>query len=466
MTKGARTESDRRRGIGFVAAVVLLLASGWIGGTVPGRAAGTPPASADGETEQILLRLGGDEIVATTIAMPLARNFLERKGAHGIGIVPAPAPWTAEISGRMGNGNRVSILVRAALTEEAFRLLAAGEIDIAMAGREPSPQEVGAMPMLGHQDDSHAAAAIARAAAVIAVHPGNPVETLSFRQLHGIYAGTVTDWAELGGRPGPIHALTREGGSATRQLFDGVVLGSTPMATTVRQFGSFEEMRSVAASDPDAIGYFVVPGSLKMLRVIVGDDTKVSPPDSYQLASGDYPLSQTLYLYRDPQGANADVSAFFDQALAVSSQFTIISAGLSELGPALILPSGERRDSGRYEELTRNALRVSTTIRFDDGSMVVDSTASHDLDLLARYLRMLQVRGDHLVHIAFSEGSGDPAADERASRQLGEVVATELRRRLVAPGDVVALGAQRPLVEDDTPVGRGINRRVETWIRP
>jgi outer membrane protein OmpA-like peptidoglycan-associated protein len=79
---------------------------------------------------------------------------------------------------------------------------------------------------------------------------------------------------------------------------------------------------------------------------------------------------------------------------------------------------------------------------------------------------MLQVRGDHLVHIAFSEGSGDPAADEQSSRQLGEIVAAELRRRLVAPGDVVALGAQRPLVEDDTPVGRGINRRVETWIRP
>ena len=148
------------------------------------------------------------------------------------------------------------------------------------------------------------------------------------------------------------------------------------------------------------------------------------------------------------------------------SQFTITSAGLSELGPSLILPSGERRGSGRYEELTRNSLRVSTTIRFDDGTTVVDSSASHDLDLLARYLRMLQVRGDHLVHIAFSEGSGDPAADEQSSRQLGEIVAAELRRRLVAPGDVVALGAQRPLVEDDTPVGRGINRRVETWIRP
>ncbi len=30
------------------------------------------------------------------------------------------------------------------------------------------------------------------------------------------------------------------------------------MATTVRQLASFEEMRSAVASDPDAIGYFVV----------------------------------------------------------------------------------------------------------------------------------------------------------------------------------------------------------------
>ncbi|MBW8727326.1 MAG: substrate-binding domain-containing protein [Inquilinus limosus] len=446
--------------------MVLMLAIGWIGGTGLGRAAGTPRGDDGGEADQVLLRLGGEEILATTIALPLARSFLERKGAHGIAIVPAPPPWTAEIAGRMGNGDRVVILVRSALTEEAFRMLASGEIDIAMAGREPSLLEIRAMPMLGHQDDSYAAAAIARAAAVIAVNPDNPVEMLNFRQLHDIYAGTVTDWAQLGGRPGPIHALTREEGSATRQLFDSVVLGSTPLALRVRQLDSFEEMRATVASDPGAIGYLVVPESLKKVRIIVGGDTNVSPPDSYQLASGDYPLSQTLYLYRDPESGNTDVSAFFDQALAVSSQFTIASAGLSELGPALILPSGERRDSGRYEELTRNALRVSTTIRFDEGSMAVDGTAIHDLDLLARYLRLLQVRGDHLVHIAFSEWSGDPAADERVSRQLGEIVARELRRRLVAPGDVVALGALRPLVEDETPVGRGINRRVETWIRP
>ena len=85
---------------------------------------------------------------------------------------------------------------------------------------------------------------------------------------------------------------------------------------------------------------------------------------------------------------------------------------------------------------------------------------------MSLYLRRLAVRGDKLIHIAFSDDSGDEARNMQVSQQLGTIVANALQERRVVPGDVVALGAALPLASDTTAVGRGINRRVETWIRP
>ena len=38
----------------------------------------------------------------------------------------------------------------------------------------------------------------------VAVHPDNPVKSLSGEQIMDIYSGKVTDWKELGGEPGAI----------------------------------------------------------------------------------------------------------------------------------------------------------------------------------------------------------------------------------------------------------------------
>jgi len=225
-------------------------------------------------------------------------------------------------------------------------------------------------------------------------------------------------------------------------------------------------MHAALHDDPNAIGYMAVAGDLKVLRIEIAGHVVGSPPDSYQLASGDYPLTEVLRFYRNPRGGNPEVSHFLREAVSVESYFVILSAGLGELGPQLLVPTVERELPSAYRDLTRGALRVSTTIHFAEGSEQVDPTAQTDLDMLAYYLRILQIRGDKLVHIAFSEDTGDPAKNRAISERLGAIVAAELERRLVTTGDVVPLSAEMPLAGNNTPVERGINRRVETWIRP
>ncbi|HTE39531.1 MAG TPA: substrate-binding domain-containing protein [Steroidobacteraceae bacterium] len=432
------------------------------GGTTTNGA--VPPVSR--QNDRVALRIAGDDILASTIVVPIARNYLERRGARAVRVAAAAAPWTTEISGRLLNGDRVAVLVRSSSTEDGFRQLADGTIDIALAGRKISPEEVRDIPSRRDTVDRTASLAMARVAVVAAVHPMNRVKTITLQQLRDIYAGKLTDWRELGGTPGEIHVFSRQMGSTDSNLFDSAVMGTAPVAQTVRQFPTFAAMREALRSDRNGIGYLAVPKGLKALGIDVRGQVDVSPPGLYELASGDYPVSEILLFYRRLGSENSEASAFFREAVSVSSRVAILSAGLSGLAPQLIFPESFASSSDAYQVLTRNSLRVSTTIRFADGSTEIDAVTGRALDALSLYLRRLQVHGDKLIHIAFSEDTGDPKENIIISERLGKIVISELRKRRVVTGDVVPLGAEEPIGSESTPVGRGLNRRVETWIRP
>jgi phosphate transport system substrate-binding protein len=243
-------------------------------------------------------------------------------------------------------------------------------------------------------------------------------------------------------------------------------MGAAPTAPSVEESFSFDAMRAALRNDPNAIGYMAIPNGLKVLPIKIEGHVMASPPDSYHLATSDYPLTQVLRLYRNPRDAKADVSYFFRNATSVQSKVIVMFLGFADLGPQLLVPAIEPQEPAAYGDLTRNALRVSSTIHFADGSDQIDPGAQNDLDVLAYYLRVLQLRGDKLLYIAFSEDTGDSAKNKAISEHLGAIVARELERRSATAGNVVPFGAQMPVASNLTSVGRGLNRRVETWIKP
>jgi phosphate transport system substrate-binding protein len=435
--------------------------------SVPRGATTTVAVIAVETRQRVLLRMAGNDLLAATIINPLASDYLQRIGAQGVRVDHAAAPWTTEISGRMLDGERVVILVRSSTTGDGIQELIHGEVDIAMAGRQTTPEELRSMPTPSEDlESSQQAVAVARSAIVMTVHPGNPVDTITLDQLRAVYAGELTNWAQLGGHDSPIHVFARERASAARQLFDSVVMGATPSAQSVEESLSFDAMPAMVRNDPNAIGYMAIPDGLKVLRIEIPGHVMASPPDSYHLTTGDYPLTQVLRLYRNPRDGNPDVSHFLRNAAAVQSKVIVLLLGFAELGPQLLVPAIEPQAPPGYSDLTRNALRVSTTIRFTDGSEQIDPGVQNDLDVLAHYLRVLQVRGDKLLHIAFSEDTGDCAKNRAISERLGAIVTTELERRNATAGNVVPFGARMPVASNLTSVGRGLNRRVETWIIP
>ena len=61
-------------------------------------------------------------------------------------------------------------------------------------------------------------------ALLVLVAQSNPIDGLSVKQIADIFSGVVTDWSQVGGRPGRIQLYSRDGKSGTFDTFDSLVL--------------------------------------------------------------------------------------------------------------------------------------------------------------------------------------------------------------------------------------------------
>jgi phosphate transport system substrate-binding protein len=101
------------------------------------------------------------------------------------------------------------------------------------------------------------------------VHPTNPVTDLTMEQLKGIFTGTITNWAEVGGKDMPITVIIREEGSGARGAWENAVHEDIDPAPTLILLGT-GGVKAGVAGDPAAISYITpaaVDASVKALTV-------------------------------------------------------------------------------------------------------------------------------------------------------------------------------------------------------
>ncbi|WP_028893550.1 phosphate ABC transporter substrate-binding protein [Syntrophorhabdus aromaticivorans] len=89
----------------------------------------------------------------------------------------------------------------------------------------------------------------------IVVHPQNPVNTLTLKNVRDIFSGKIRNWSELGGLNRDIDAVTREEGSGTRGSFEELVMQGTEISDRIMVQDSNGSVKEVVATDPYAIGY-------------------------------------------------------------------------------------------------------------------------------------------------------------------------------------------------------------------
>ena len=143
----------------------------------------------------------------------------------------------------------------------------------------------------------------------IIVHPSNPLKNLKLEDLRKIFAGTVTDWKDLGLPPHPIHVITREEGSGTRDAFENLVMGKVEINPGALVQDSNGAVRELVADDPYSLGYISVGLVDHRVKALAVDGVQ---PSRENIKYQQYPLRRPFLLVsrQDPTGLAKDFVEF------------------------------------------------------------------------------------------------------------------------------------------------------------
>jgi phosphate transport system substrate-binding protein len=158
----------------------------------------------------------------------------------------------------------------------------------------------------------------------IIVHPSNGVSNLTKDQVKNIFAGTITNWKDVGGADKAIHVAAREEGSGTRGAFEELVMGKeTKIVSTAILQSSNGALRQVVQGDADAIGFLsfgYLDASIKALN-IAGVTANTA-----NVLNGSYPISRPFLLVTKGEPAGL-TKAFIDYCLSAEVQSIITDEG-------------------------------------------------------------------------------------------------------------------------------------------
>ncbi len=86
------------------------------------------------------------------------------------------------------------------------------------------------------------------------VHPANPVESLTHQQLADLNTGKIRNWKEVGGEDRPVVVITSHSGSATRAMFQKVVMHKGSYAEKARTVRSTRQEVDLVTKFKGGIG--------------------------------------------------------------------------------------------------------------------------------------------------------------------------------------------------------------------
>lgn len=164
------------------------------------------------------------------------------------------------------------------------------------------------------------------------------VDSLTTEQIKGIYAGTVTNWGQVGGNDLPIVVISRPPSSGTRATFQNYVLGgpetiSGPSRLTSDSNGTvIKNVRQTAG----AIGYAgtgpIKEAGLKTLKI---NDVEAIAAN---VADGSYPYWNIEHMYTKGP-ASALAQSFIDYVMSDASKPTLLTLDfvpISDISPQIL----------------------------------------------------------------------------------------------------------------------------------
>lgn len=420
--------------------------------------------SSQAETGPVL-RIQGSNTIGAALAPALVEGLLRQQGFSELSRQPGEEENELILQARQPDGGRVRVAIAAHGSSTGFRALRDGSAELAAASRPIKDSEVAALAERGDLRSAAAEQVIALDGLAIIVHPSNPVRSLTVDQLAALFAGTARTWREVGGTDAPVRLYARDDQSGTFDTFNELVLApqGAVLAGTARRFESNDQLSRAVMADPQGIGFVGLAsvGGARALAISAGG-ARALPPSADHVATEDYPLARRLYLYRLPGDAHGWSQALLDYAQSPEGQRIAERVGFVAQRLRAIPVQPEPRMPEAYRALAEGARRLSVNFRFQEGSAQLDSKAVRDLERLRDHLDESR---EQLVLVGFGDAKNDPQRAELLSRLRAETVRRALSRLGVHSSEVLGIGDDLPVADNQAESGRIRNRRVEAWVR-
>ncbi|MHA6477368.1 substrate-binding domain-containing protein [Stutzerimonas sp. KH-1] len=429
-------------------------------GSASGNSLAAPP---DGTT---ILRIHGSNTVGAKLAPMLVAGLFEAKGLQSVRIAPAGKENEQRVTALDERGKTIQALVAAHGTGTGFAGLKEGTADLAAASRPIKQSEAQSLSALGDLRSAESEQVIAIDGLAVIVNPDNPVQSLSVEQVARLFSGEIANWRELGGANAAVELHARDDQSGTYDTFKELVLGSQgkTLATNATRYESNDALSLAVSRRSGAIGFVGLAsvGKSKALAITDGDSQPM-PPATALVATEDYPLSRRLFLYADPQKQSKWTREFLTFVHSPAGQAIVEKSGYVAQAIAPIRLPLQTTMPEAYQQLAKEAQRLTVNFRFAEGSAQLDNKAQRDVQRLIDYLNSHDKQMNAAVLVGFGDARNDPARTALLSKLRAMAVRRELARGGILVKEINGLGDQLP-VASNSEAGRIKNRRVEVWV--
>ena len=216
-------------------------------------------------------------------------------------------------------------------TTDSFYALVNGEADLLLV-YEPSAS---AWDYAKEEGVELLTQAIGYDAPVFLINDKNPVESLTAEQIVDIYAGKITNWAQVGGTDIDIIAYQRVETSGSQVMMKAQVMKDTPMMDAPKELRTDEmgELVDAIASyrnTANSIGYsvFYYIDNMYMQKGIKLLSVDGVAPTNATIASGEYPWRQPFYcVIRADTPADAPARRLYDWLATPEGRKLVEDAG-------------------------------------------------------------------------------------------------------------------------------------------
>jgi phosphate transport system substrate-binding protein len=391
----------------------------------------------------------------------------QRRNANGAKI-------PEHVISAMLNGRAVRVEVRAYGSANAFKDLASGSADVGMASRPVNDNEVRALAALGDMHGLASEHVLGLDGIAVIVPQSNTVRKLSTAQLKGLFEGQITDWSQVGGKPGPVHLYVRDEQSGTYDTFEAMVLAGGALATAKR-YDDSATLELDVSRDRDGVGFIGMPYVETTRAVAIGDGPAPALlPTVLNVKTESYPLTRRLFLYTAAQPTNLSALQFVEFALSDPGQEIVKQAQFvnlelrqpkaptdSQANMGCMLSARWRGDRNDYCKLRADAEQLETSLRFRAGSAALDSRATRDLRRVVEAVP--RTPAPSVVLAGFADSSGSYDANCGLARKRAQTVAQALATLGLEVADIRGFCNELPVRAAGTD-GREENRGVEIFI--